>query len=61
MCIRDRSKAALGDDGAEGDSSEAGTTLLGAIAKEGASELGTTLLAGKGSAPVSEAGTTRCV
>lgn len=52
------SKAALGDDGAEGDSSEAGTTLLGAIAKEGASELGTTLLAGKGSAPVSEAGTT---
>lgn len=36
------SKAALGDDGAEGDSSEAGTTLL----------------AGKGSAPVSEAGTT---
>lgn len=52
------SKAALGDDGAEGDSSEVGTTLLGAIAKEGASELGTTLLAGKGSAPVSEAGTT---
>lgn len=52
------SKAALGDDGAEGDSSEAGTTLLGAITKEGASELGTTLLAGKGSAPVSEAGTT---
>lgn len=52
------SKAALGDDGAEGDSSEAGTTLLGAIAKEGVSELGTTLLAGKGSAPASEAGTT---
>lgn len=63
------SKAALSDDGAEGDSSEAGTTLLGAIGKkgvsesgtaaeEGTSELGTTLLAGKGSAPASEAGTT---